>query len=107
MMIFGGAIVEINNSTISNNELTGSNPFNFAAEGAGIWVPATALVRAPRGLWACYVVGEDGLVARREVSVVHTDGARVYVRGTLRSGERVIRSGAHRVVQGQHVAVEG
>lgn len=75
-------------------------------EATGIWVPSTALVRAPRGLWACYVVGEDGVVMRREVSVVHTDGANVYVRGTLRGTERVIRSGAHRVVQGQRVAVE-
>jgi len=73
----------------------------------GVWVPHSALVRAPRGLWACYVVIDDGIVARREVSVVHTDGGRVYVRGTLRGGERLIRSGAHRVVAGQRVRVEG
>ena len=73
----------------------------------GLWVPHSALVRAPRGLWACYVVGDDGVVTRREVSVVHTDGGRVYVRGTLRGGERIIRSGAHRVVAGQRVRVEG
>jgi len=77
---------------------------NVAAQ--GIWVPTTALVRAPRGLWACYVVDGEGVVGRREVSVVHTDGARAYVNGTLRGGERVIRSGAHRVVQGQHVQVK-
>jgi len=74
-------------------------------EARGIWVPTTALVRAPRGLWACYVVVEEGVVGRREVSVVHTDGVRAYVSGTLRGSERVIRSGALRVVQGQHVQV--
>jgi len=73
----------------------------------GIWVPQTALVRAPRGLWACYVVGDDGIVARREVTVIHTDETRVFVRGTLRDGERLIRTGAHRVVAGQRVQAEG
>ncbi|MEM8885086.1 MAG: efflux RND transporter periplasmic adaptor subunit [Planctomycetota bacterium] len=72
----------------------------------GIWVPHASLVRAPRGLWACYVV-ENGVVARREVQIVHADGSRVYVRGTLRDGETVISSGAHRVVEGQAVRVEG
>ncbi|MHC4937833.1 MAG: efflux RND transporter periplasmic adaptor subunit [Planctomycetota bacterium] len=74
-------------------------------ESDGIWVPHSALVRAPRGLWAAYVV-ENGVVARREVSVVHTDGSMVFVRGTLRAGETLIRSGAHRVVVGQRVHVE-
>jgi len=73
----------------------------------GLWVPISALVRAPRGLWACYVVGDDHLITRREVSVLHSDGGRVYVRGTLRDGERIVKSGAHRVVEGQRVRTEG
>jgi RND family efflux transporter MFP subunit len=71
----------------------------------GIWLPHAALTRAPKGLWACYVV-EEGRVARREVQILHTDGSRVFVRGTLRDGDTVIRSGAHRVVPGQLVTVK-
>jgi len=75
-------------------------------EAEGFWLPHSALVRAPRGLWACYVV-ENGVAARREVSIVHADGARVFVTGTLQPGEQVVRSGAHRVVAGQRVQAEG
>ncbi len=89
---------------------------------AGFWLPTSALaesvVPAPqrgdvRGLWSCYVAepseGDDThRIGRRHVEVLHATTDRVYVRGTLRRGERVITEGVHRVVPGQPVLpVEG
>jgi RND family efflux transporter MFP subunit len=74
----------------------------------GFWMPTSALVRSVRGLWAAYVVEPDSsgrdIVRRRDVEVLHADGERTLVRGTLRRGDRVITSGTHRVVPGQVVS---
>ena len=69
---------------------------------SGFWLPTTALAAGPRGLWNCYVV-VDGLVERRLVEVLYTEGDRVFVRGTLSHGDHVIVSGTHRVVPDQQV----
>ena len=79
----------------------------------GFWLPTSALAESVRGLWSCYVAeplrdsdSGDGVthrVARRDVEVLHATTDRVYVRGTLRPGERVITDGVHRVVPGQPV----
>jgi len=36
----------------------------------------------------------------RVVEVVHAEADRVFVRGTLRDGERVVATGLHRIVPG-------
>ena len=83
----------------------------------GIWLPTSALVPGERGLWSVYVLTEpesaaesasDGVpetyvVSRREVTVVHTDGDRSLVQGTLQTGEPVIAAGTHRIVPGERV----
>lgn len=75
----------------------------------GFWLPVTALTESVRGLWACYVAeaaeGSPGLytLARRDVEVLHTETDRVFVRGTLQAGERVVTGGVHRLVPGQPV----
>ncbi|MEM7349587.1 MAG: efflux RND transporter periplasmic adaptor subunit [Acidobacteriota bacterium] len=80
-------------------------------EEPGFWLPAAALTESVRGLWACYVAEPDQQdselhrIARREVEVLHTETARVYVRGTLQPGERVVSGGVHRLVPGQRVQV--
>jgi RND family efflux transporter MFP subunit len=83
--------------------------FDRAVTAAGYWVPLEALVPSARGLWSCKVVvtGTDGSerIARAELEVLHTDGERAYVRGTLQDGDRVVRSGVQRVVAGQEVRV--
>lgn len=67
-----------------------------------------------RGLWSVYVLTEPETespdeatdvysVSRRDVEVVHTEGDRALVRGTLQPGEPTITSGAHRMVPGQLV----
>jgi multidrug efflux pump subunit AcrA (membrane-fusion protein) len=78
-------------------------------ESAGFWLPTSALLRRQRGLWCCYVVVVDrerpstGRVETRDLEVLHTEGQRVFVRGTLQPGETVIAAGTHRVVPGQRV----
>ncbi len=80
---------------------------------SGYWLPTTALVRGVRGLWSCHVLGKSEIVAnepsqafrveQREVEVLQTKSDRVFVRGTLLSGDQVIVSGNHRLVTGQLV----
>jgi multidrug efflux pump subunit AcrA (membrane-fusion protein) len=69
---------------------------------AGYWVPTTALTRGTRGLWSVYVVVDD-VIARRDVELLDTVGNESFVRGTLRDGDAIVASGAHRVVVGQRV----
>ena len=76
---------------------------------SGYWLPSTALTKGARGLWTSYVVvyaeSDEFQVERRDVEVIHTESDRVLVRGTLNSGDRVIKSGTHRVVPGQLVRI--
>ena len=84
-------------------------------EEAGMWVPTTALTRGVRGLWNCYVLaggkssrneGNDRYhVEHRQLEVLYVDGDRIYVRGTLRDGERIVSEGTHRLVAGQPVTL--
>ncbi|MEM9350362.1 MAG: efflux RND transporter periplasmic adaptor subunit, partial [Pseudomonadota bacterium] len=71
----------------------------------GAWLPLTAVREGARGTWTILTLTEivDGLgtVALEAVEVIHTDGARVFVRGTFEEGAAVIASGGHRVVPGQ------
>ncbi len=72
----------------------------------GFWLPTSALSKGIRGLWSCYVLvpqKDSGAhrIERRELELLHTSGERVFVRGSLRSGELVVRSGIHRFVAGQ------
>lgn len=72
----------------------------------GFWVPVSALSESSRGLWSLSVAEAvpTGWIANpRLVEVVHTDGARAFVRGTVRDGERYIVTGLSRLVPGQRV----
>jgi hypothetical protein len=44
-------------------------------------------------------------LATRPLEVIYQDGDRVFVRGVLRPGERLVAGGLHRVVPGQRVRV--
>ena len=73
---------------------------------SGYWLPTTALAKGKRGLWTCYALGkkitENGKTAfavqRRDLEVLHTEGDRILVRGTLQESDRIITSGTHRLV---------
>jgi len=79
----------------------------------GYWVPTTALVKGRRGLWSIYLVAAEAgtgegsepshRVRRAQVEVLHTRTHRVFVRGAIRSGQRIITAGVERVVPGQAV----
>ncbi len=80
----------------------------------GFWLPAEALTQGIRGLWTCYVVGIDErslekgdevayVVQPQSVEVVHQEGDRVFVTGTIQSNDEVVASGSHRLVPGQQV----
>ena len=74
---------------------------------AGFWVPMTALTESARGLWAVYVAEDAGkgeaTLARRQLEILHQEADRVFVRGALRDGDRVVVSGLHRLTPGQRV----
>jgi RND family efflux transporter MFP subunit len=94
-------------------------------EAPGFWLPLGALAESHRGLWSAYVLvpagdgdgdgggggdAEPALAAgtalraeRRQVEVLHSEAERAFVRGTLRDGDTVVWSGAHRLVPRQLV----
>jgi len=83
----------------------------------GFWVPTEALTQGIRGLWNSYAVvpaeaadaeseqeTAAGFVVRSQsVEVIHQEGDRAYVTGTLQSGDDIVASGTHRLVPGQSV----
>ncbi len=88
-------------------------------EEPGIWLPLSALTEGSRGLWSAYALEDQtpaqatgdplptdsARLATRPLEVIYQDGDRVFVRGALRPGERLVAAGLHRVVPGQRVRV--
>lgn len=75
----------------------------------GAWVPVASLSEGDRGLWTVLVAGAGDAagvaVDRAVVEILHVQGDRVFVTGTLRDGDRLIDAGPHRIVPGQRVAI--
>jgi len=76
---------------------------NEAVNDPGFWLPLSALTEADRGLWGVYVVNSEQTVERRLIEIVHSEADRVFVRGTLRTDDRVVATGVQRIVPGQVV----
>ncbi len=99
------AITQINPNQIVTLNLSQSIPTD------GYWLPMTALTQGIKGLWSCYVViqeqeGEDLYrVEQKAVEVINQENDRVFVRGTLRSGDLVVTDGIHRLVPKQVVRI--
>lgn len=96
------AVFELDSTTIPLGavvELTLAQQVNEP----GFWVPLSALTESDRGLWGVYVVNGSSVVERHLVEVVHTEADRAFVRGTLTTDDRVIRTGVQRIVPGQLV----
>jgi len=84
-------------------------------ETPGFWVPLGSLAEGDRGVWTNYVAvplsadqsaGEaTHVIEARPVEVLHEQADRVYVRGAIEGGERVVVEGLHRIVPGQTVRV--
>ena len=78
-------------------------------ETPGYWIPTSALIEGPRGLWQGLVVDEQGgeqILVKHTVEVLHASEDRVFVRGTLGVGDLLVSKGTHRVVAGQRVSLE-
>ncbi len=79
----------------------------------GFWLPSDALAESRRGLWSVYSLRpyngsfEYGTLSRQELQVLYTDSNRVFVRGTLQDGDRIISGGIHRLVPDQLVRIAG
>ncbi len=72
----------------------------------GLWLPVSALTEADRGLWSVYLARRDGSGWSAEpgiVEIVYQAGERVFVRGAIRDGDRVIMDGLQRITPGQPV----
>ncbi|MEL7461127.1 MAG: efflux RND transporter periplasmic adaptor subunit [Pseudomonadota bacterium] len=78
----------------------------FTVDGAGAWVPATALSEGARGLWTLFVI-DDGVTRREAVELVHMDDGQAFVRGHLTDGTEIVATGPHRVAAGQSVVRAG
>jgi RND family efflux transporter MFP subunit len=74
---------------------------------AGGWLPISALLEAPRGLWDVLTITPDAAGKQREqresVEILYTRGNQVFVRGTLANGVAVVASGLQRISPGDLV----
>lgn len=79
---------------------------NVNVNQTGYWLPTEALAESRRGLWTAYtlspVEGRSDVseLNRQELQVLYTEADRVFVRGTLKDGDRVVSSGTHRLSSG-------
>jgi multidrug efflux pump subunit AcrA (membrane-fusion protein) len=72
----------------------------------GFWAPLSALREGARGSWsvmALEATPEGDRTLPAAVEVIHSDGARVFLRGALPPGARIVAEAPDRVAPGQRV----
>jgi len=75
---------------------------------SGYWIPTSAMTREMESTWSIYTVdhyGDEAIVNRRAVDVLHSEPDRVLVNGELQAGQHLISTGTSRVVPGQSVRI--
>ena len=76
-------------------------------DSAGGWLPISALLEAPRGLWDVLTITPDAegkkRAQRESVEILYTRGNQVFVRGTLANEVTVVASGLQRISPGDLV----
>ena len=76
-------------------------------DSAGGWLPISALLEAPRGLWDVLTITPDAegrhRAQRESVEILYTRGNEVFVRGTLANEAAVVASGLQRISPGDLV----
>jgi RND family efflux transporter MFP subunit len=76
-------------------------------DSAGGWLPISALLEAPRGLWDVLTITPDAegkqRAQRESVEILYTRGNEVFVRGTLANETAVVASGLQRISPGDLV----
>ena len=99
---------------VQNTDMAAAGEFAYLTldhkiEASGFWVPTGALAESRRGLWSLYAIEKDDSgnyrTSRREVQVLYTGHDRVFVRGTVRHGEKIIKRAAYRIVPHQLVSI--
>lgn len=79
----------------------------LSIETSGGWLPMTALTEGGRGLWTALVAktNDEGktITERAVLEIIDFTDDRVYVRGSLKNGDKVIASGTHRLVPGMAI----
>ncbi len=74
----------------------------------GGWLPMSALLEGQRGVWNVLKIEADAeqyRTVREAVEVLDIQGDKVFMRGTLTTGDRVVASGVHRITPGTPVVV--
>ncbi|NEO25716.1 MAG: efflux RND transporter periplasmic adaptor subunit [Kamptonema sp. SIO4C4] len=75
----------------------------------GYWLPTSALTEGVRGLWTCYILTpspenpEVYQLQQQSVEIIHEQGDRVLVQGTIQPGDQLVATGVHRLVPSQKV----
>ena len=76
-------------------------------DSVGGWLPISALLEAPRGLWDVLTITPDAngkqRAQRESVEILYTRGNEVFVRGTLANDVAVVASGLQRISPGDLV----
>ena len=76
-------------------------------DSVGGWLPISALLEAPRGLWDVLTITPDAdgkqRAHRESVEILYTRGNEVFVRGTLANDVAVVASGLQRISPGDLV----
>ena len=75
----------------------------------GFWAPLSALREGVRGAWSVMAVETTAQGDRTSpvaVEVIHSDGARVFLRGALPAGSRIVAEAPDRVAPGQLVLAQ-
>lgn len=71
----------------------------------GFWVALDALKQGDGRVWTVLTVDDTNTVRRAAVEIVHAEHDRAYVSGSVKDGDLLIETGAHRVVPGQKVQI--
>ena len=102
-----GAVFDFSDQTIASVGESAELTIEESVEVKGSWLPITALLAAPRGLWdvlAIYADDEGHYRAQREsVEILYTRGDQAFVTGTVIPGEAVVASGLQRISPGDLV----
>ena len=80
-----------------------------AVDATGFWVPVSALREGVRGSWSVMAIettAKGDRILPAAVEVIHTEGSRVYLRGALPAGARIVAAAPDRVAQSQIVMTQ-
>tara|TARA_R110002096_G_scaffold416576_2_gene619369 strand:- start:195710 stop:196933 length:1224 start_codon:yes stop_codon:yes gene_type:complete len=100
------AIFDVENSNTIRPGSLAELSVDVVVSEEGFWLPTEALAESRRGLWSAYTLAPvDGYsdvstLSRHELQVIYTEADKVYVRGTLNDGDKVVSSGTHKLAAG-------